>query len=766
MDEGKDIQPSDDAPAADSNAEAAEEAPAEDLAGAHESTTDEPADVEDVTTEASTGSEDVGTSAAESDSAGAAEAGEQTMQEDIGEAESSAEPGEPDAAEQEAPMGAGEGDGAGAPEVVEETPSEPVAADDQPAEEVAPEPVASEAEGAEDLELPSTESEEEEPDAGEDEPADESTMSDMERLLEEGDYLPEQVNRGDLVKGTVVRKDEDQLILDIGAKQQGVVPHGDLLRMPRDYLDGINVGDLLDVVVLRPDWREGEVLVSVYQAQTMADWEKAQENLESGEILELDVVGYNKGGVLVQYGHLQGFVPRSHLAGLGAPTEGEGGSDALEQVLGQGIPVKVIEVHRRRRRLIMSHRQALHQWRSERKKSLIDELSEGEVRSGRVSSVADFGAFVDLGGADGLVHVSELTYERGKHPRDIVKVGQEVEVYVLSVDRKRRRIGLSIKRLQSDPWATVEQDHYVGELVEASVSNLTKFGAFARLEDGLEGLIHISELSDRHVDHPREVLKPGQGVTVEVISIDANRQRIGLSIRRVPEHLRAPEGVEEPEPDAAAPEEAAAEGAPEEAPAVEAVDAPSGPEEAEGSAAETATEAEDEGEAEAKAEEEAEAEVEAEEEAEPEEEAAAEAAAQAEEEAEAEVEAEEEAEPEAEAEEEAEAEAAAQAEEEAEPEAEAAAQAEEETEAEAEIEEEAEAEAEAEEEAGPEEEAEPEAEAEEEAAAEAEEEAEAEAEVEEEAEPEAEAAAEAEEEAEPEVEAEEEAEEEPEPDKE
>ncbi len=364
-------------------------------------------------------------------------------------------------------------------------------------------------------------------------PAAEPEMSMMELLMEQGNYFPGQFQRGDAVDGIVVRKDKNQLILDIGAKQEGIVPASDLMRMPEGYIDQVKVGDAIKGIILRP---EGEIIVSVHQALTMADWDKAREQMDSGEILELEIVGYNKGGAIVQYGNLQGFVPRSHLA-EGAGRAGEEG-DAPAPGDGRKIPVKVIEVSRRKRRLIMSERQALREWRSTRKQRLLETLREGDVRRGRVNSVADFGAFVDLGGADGLVHVSEMTHERGKHPRDIVQVGQEVEVQVLSIDREHSRIGLSMKRLQSDPWTRVEQDHYVGELVEATISNLTKFGAFARLDDGLEGLIHISELSDEHVEHPREAAKSGQRVTVEILSIDPRHKRIGLSIRRVPPQLR------------------------------------------------------------------------------------------------------------------------------------------------------------------------------------------------------------------------------------
>ncbi len=359
------------------------------------------------------------------------------------------------------------------------------------------------------------------------------TMADLLRSEEE--YLPSSLERGSFVDGTVIRKDASGLVLDIGAKQEGMVPANDLARLPKEVVDAVSVGDTVTVVVLRTEGREGEILASLYQAQSVADWERAKAVMESGEVLELAVEGFNKGGALVSFGHLQGFVPLSHLVSGGRTASS---ADRLAELVGQTMAVKVIEVSRKRRRLIMSERQAMREWRAERKQALIKELTEGEVRTGVISSVADFGAFVDLGGADGLVHVSELTHDRGRHPRDIVQVGQEVEVYVLSVDRERKRIGLSMKRLQKDPWRSVEADHYVGELVEGTVANIAKFGAFVRLADGLEGLVHVSELADDRIEYPKDAVRVGQRVTAEIISIDPDRRRLGLSLRRVPEQLR------------------------------------------------------------------------------------------------------------------------------------------------------------------------------------------------------------------------------------
>lgn len=371
----------------------------------------------------------------------------------------------------------------------------------------------------------------------------------MELLMAEGDYLPGALDRGDVVMGTVVRKDDDQLILDVGAKREGLVPASDLARLPKGAVDAIKVGDEVEVVVLRkPSGRDGEMLVSLSQALTRLDWTRAQEALDSGDTLELPVAGVNKGGALVDFGALQGFIPKSHLVshleGSGAPTT---------------LAVKVLEVNRRQRRLILSERKAAKEVRASQKDELLSDLAEGDVRTGRVTSVTDFGVFVDIGGADGLVHISELTYERGRHPKDVVRIGEEVRVMVLNLDRARRRIGLSIKRLADDPWAVIDDNHYVGQILDGAVTNITTFGAFVRLPTGLEGLVHISEIDDRRLEHPREALRVGQEVTVEILTIDSERQRIGLSMRRVPEQLRvtdtpteteiapAPESESEPE---------------------------------------------------------------------------------------------------------------------------------------------------------------------------------------------------------------------------
>ncbi|MCC7018240.1 MAG: S1 RNA-binding domain-containing protein [Ardenticatenales bacterium] len=376
----------------------------------------------------------------------------------------------------------------------------------------------------------------------------------MALLLEEGDFLPSRYQRGDVVEGAVVSKSRDQLTVNLGAKQEAVVPASDIARVPKAVWDAVQPGDTIQLVVMRPDGRDGEIVLSLSQALTGEDWTRAEELLENGQVVELEIVGFNRGGLLVGFGGLQGFIPRSQMA---RPMP-EGGPERMAEFVGERIVVKVVEVSRAKRRLIMSERQAAREWRSERKRQLLGDLNEGDVRRGRVTSIAEFGAFIDLGGADGLVHVSEMSFDRNRRPSDIVKIGDEVDVQVLSIDRERKRISLSMKRLLKDPWAIAAEEHYVGELVDGVVVNMADFGAFVRLQDHLEGLIHVSELSDVPVRHPSEAVRAGQTVTVEIIALDPDRQRLGLSLKRVPEHLRHVEpAVPDADPTADEPTEVA-----------------------------------------------------------------------------------------------------------------------------------------------------------------------------------------------------------------
>ena len=262
-------------------------------------------------------------------------------------------------------------------------------------------------------------------------------------------------------------------------------------------------------------------------------WRDAREAMERGEVLELPVVGCNRGGVLVGLNGLHGFVPASHLLSLSPSADGGERHSELQRLVGTRLRLKIIELDREQRRFVLSERVIRHD--EGRRQELLSELSPGDVRQGRVTNLCSFGAFVDLGGVEGLVHVSELSWGRVDYPSAVLEPGQPVEVYVLNVDRERERVGLSVKRLQPDPWQFAEERYHVGQVVESVVTHVVDFGAFARVEDGLEGLIHVSELAEGNFLHPRNVVREGDVVPARILSIDSGRRRMGLSLRQVSE---------------------------------------------------------------------------------------------------------------------------------------------------------------------------------------------------------------------------------------
>jgi len=352
-----------------------------------------------------------------------------------------------------------------------------------------------------------------------------------ELLSAEYDYRYPQ--RGDIRQATVLSIEPHQIIVDIRAKRDGIVPEGDLERLGEE-LTTIDIGDEIPVYVLTSEDSNGNVVVSINMALIHRDWLRAEELFKSGEIYEGKISNRNKGGLIVPFGRISGFLPASQLVNMPRRLSHEKKMAKLSEFVKQTLPLKVIEVNRPQRRLIFSERAAQRQWREQKKERLISQLCEGDIRRGTVSSLCNFGAFVDLGGADGLVHISELAWYRVKHPREVLSVGDEVDVYVLRLDYNRRRIGLSIKRLQPDPWTLVDEKYQVGQLVQGKITNVVDFGAFARLEPGVEGLIHISQLAERNVGHPSNVVEMGEELTLRVISVDARRRRIGLSLRQAP----------------------------------------------------------------------------------------------------------------------------------------------------------------------------------------------------------------------------------------
>ncbi|MEJ2211730.1 MAG: S1 RNA-binding domain-containing protein [Anaerolineae bacterium] len=355
---------------------------------------------------------------------------------------------------------------------------------------------------------------------------------DMEDLaVEDWDY--ERPRRGQVRTGLILAIRDQEIIIDVGAKRDGIVPYADMQRLGPEAVAEFSVGDEVRCYILRPEDKEGNLLVSLYMARQAQAWEYAQELYDKGEVWETEIVGYNKGGVVVPVKEIRGFVPASQVPGFPMGIGKDERLERLSELVGEKLQVKVIEINQRKRRLILSATAAQKQWRRRQRERLLEELREGEVRKGVVSSLASFGAFVDLGGADGLVHISELSWRRVRHPKEVVSVGQEVEVYVLRLDHERNRIGLSLKRLQPEPWALVEDTYELGQLVEGVVTNVVDFGAFAEIEAGIEGLIHVSELADMPVGHPKEVVKKGDLLLLRIIRIDARRKRMGLSLKRV-----------------------------------------------------------------------------------------------------------------------------------------------------------------------------------------------------------------------------------------
>ncbi len=355
--------------------------------------------------------------------------------------------------------------------------------------------------------------------------------------LLEASFDLEQPERGDILTGTVLAMDNQGLIVDVGLKRDAVVPRSDLERLGDDF--HCAVGDEIPVMVIRPEDSEGNLVVSVAQARQIEDWTKAEEALANETIFEGIITEANRGGLIVPFGNLRGFVPASHVMDLPRGLDENERKNHMADLIGRKISVKVIEVNRKRRRLVLSQREAQSGRRAQRKEALLEELKEGEVRKGIVSGLRDFGAFVDLGGADGLIHISELAWHRVRHPRELLNVGDEVEVYVLRLDAEGKRIGLSLKRLQPNPWALVDEMYHVGQLVEGEVSRVTQFGAFVSLEPGIEALLHTSQMADPAPADPTELVREGDKLLMRVISIESHRQRLGLSLKEVTEEEKA-----------------------------------------------------------------------------------------------------------------------------------------------------------------------------------------------------------------------------------
>lgn len=356
----------------------------------------------------------------------------------------------------------------------------------------------------------------------------------MESLLESESLSVELPQVGEIRKGVIASIGPSQILISVGAKSEGVVSGRELEQLSAEEKAELKVGQEVNVFVLNPEDQNGNVVLSFKRAQEEMSWENVEKMISEETVIDTKIIGFNKGGIIVAVGNLRGFVPSSQIsAARRAQSSGDTPEQRWQKMVGQPISVKIIEVDRERRRLILSERSTNTETRSSMKDRVISELEEGKVYTGKVTSLADFGAFVNINGADGLVHLSELSWDRFQHPKELLEVGQEVKVKVINVDREKKRIGLSMRALQEDPWKNRVEKFSVGQLVEGTITRLTKFGAFARLEGDIEGLIHISELSENRVEHPKEVLKEGETKTLRVIRIDSDQHRIGLSLRKV-----------------------------------------------------------------------------------------------------------------------------------------------------------------------------------------------------------------------------------------
>ena len=365
----------------------------------------------------------------------------------------------------------------------------------------------------------------------------------MAELLDHPDNEVKSLKHGDVVEGTVVRIDPDEILVDFGGKSEGVVSNRELMnrRGPRDGDESrpeLTVGDEVLVYVLQPESPEGHAVLSLRRAGLERKWRAMQERFDAGEIVEARVIDHNKGGLIVDLG-VRGFVPISQIVDFPRRPRDEQPRDAAQEIaeklqpfVGRTLRLKILEVNRKANRLILSEKVALYEERREKRDELFSSLETGQRVTGVVRSIAPFGVFVDLGGIDGLVHKSELSWNKVNNPETAHQIGDEVEAEVIDINHERGRISLSIRRLQPDPWQESVAKYKIGDVIDGTVTKLVNFGAFVRVEEGLEGLIHISELSHQRVAHPGDVVQEGQQVKLRIISLDSERHRLGLSLKQ------------------------------------------------------------------------------------------------------------------------------------------------------------------------------------------------------------------------------------------
>ena len=347
------------------------------------------------------------------------------------------------------------------------------------------------------------------------------------------------INEGEVVHGTVVRVDKDEVLVDIGYKSEGVIPVSELsIRRSINPADEVNVGDEIDALVMTKEDAEGRLILSKKRARFELAWKAIEVAAESGDPVIGRVIEVVKGGLILDLG-VRGFLPAS-LVDIRRVQD-------LDEFLGKELRCKVIELNRSRNNVVLSRRAVLEDERKEMRQAILDRLNPGDVVEGQISNIVDFGAFVDLDGMDGLIHISELSWSHVNHPSEVLEIGQTVKVKVLDIDRDRQRISLGLKQTQTDPWQQVLESYREGDVVEGRVTKVVTFGAFVEILPGVEGLVHISELAAHHVENPREVVSQGDAVNVLILEVDAERRRLSLSLKRVEEGtapLPRPDGAE------------------------------------------------------------------------------------------------------------------------------------------------------------------------------------------------------------------------------
>ena len=372
----------------------------------------------------------------------------------------------------------------------------------------------------------------------------ETEVQDMGQLLDSMEPI-KPLRRGEVVDGEVMGFSEDGgILVNIGHKSEGVVQQREMRSLGDEEMQNLRIGDKIITYVLRPESADNAAILSIDRALGETGWRELEKCLEDNETVEGSILGFNKGGAIVDVRKVQGFVPMSQLVSVPRDifrdrSETEEDPDIESRRMerqaeetGKTLQLKILEINRSRNRAIFSERQAVQEWRDAQKARLVEELQVGEVRKGVVTGISSFGAFVDLGGADGLVHISEMSWGPVGKPEDVVSIGDELDVFVLRVDIENKKIALSLRRLEPEPWETIHERLHVDDIVDAQITKLTNFGAFARVEGNIEGLIHISELSDRVIGHPREVVQEGEDVRLKVLRIEPERRRLGLSLKQ------------------------------------------------------------------------------------------------------------------------------------------------------------------------------------------------------------------------------------------